>query len=67
MRFNDKLKCLHGNVRIKSSIFNIITNNFELNVKKKIVLLKFLVYLILYIYIYIYILFFNLYNIFIIF
>ena len=30
MRFNDKFKCLHGNVRIKSSIFNIITNNFEL-------------------------------------
>ena len=48
MRFNDKLKCLHGNVRIKSSIFNIITNNFELNVKKKIVLLKFLAYSIIF-------------------
>ena len=35
MRFNDKLKCLYGKVRIKSSIFNIITNNFEVNVKKK--------------------------------
>ena len=34
MRFNDKLKYLYGKVRIKSSIFNIITNNFELNVKK---------------------------------
>ena len=61
MRFNDKLKCLHGNVRIKSSIFNIITNNFELNVKKKIVLLKFLAYSIISFF------FFNLYNIFIIF
>ena len=61
MRFNDKLKCLYGKVRIKSSNFNIITNNFELNVKKKIVLLKFSAYLI------ISILFFNLYNIFIIF
>ena len=61
MRFNDILKCLYGKVRIKSSIFNIIINNFELNVKKKIVLLKFLAYLI------ISILFFNLYNIFIIF
>ena len=60
MRFNDKLKCLYGKVRIKSSIFNIIINNFELNVKK-IVLLKFSAYLI------IFILFFNLYNIFIIF
>ena len=35
MRYNDKLKCLYGKVRIKSSIFNIIINNFELNVKKK--------------------------------
>ena len=61
MRFNDKLKCLYGKVKIKSSIFNIITNNFELNVKIKIVLLKFSTYLI------ISILFFNLYNIFIIF
>ena len=61
MRFNYKLKCLYGKVRIKSSNFNIITNNFELNVKKKIVLLKFSYYLI------ISILFFNLYNIFIIF
>ena len=42
MKFKDKLKCLYGKVRIKSSIFNIITNNFELNVKKKkIVLLNF--------------------------
>ena len=61
MRFNDKLKYLYGKVIIKSSIFNIIINNFELNVKKKIVLLKFSIYLI------ISILFFNLYNIFIIF
>ena len=60
MRFNDKLKYLYGKVIIKSSIFNIIINNFELNMKK-IVLLKFSVYLI------ISILFFNLYNIFIIF
>ena len=36
MRFNDKLKCLYDKVRIKSSIFNIIINNFELNVKKKL-------------------------------
>ena len=36
MRFNDKLKCLYGKVRIKLSIFNIITNNFEVNVKKKL-------------------------------
>ena len=34
MRFNDKLKYLYGKVIIKSSIFNIIINNFELNVKK---------------------------------
>ena len=37
MRFNDKLKYLYGKMRIKSPILNIITNNFELNVKKKIV------------------------------
>ena len=36
MRFNDKLKYLYGKVIIKSSIFNIIINNFELNVKKKL-------------------------------
>ena len=37
MRFNDKLKYLYGKMRIESPILNIITNNFELNVKKKIV------------------------------
>ena len=60
MRFNDKLKYLYGKVIIKSSIFNIIINNVELNMTK-IVLLKFSTYLIISIY------FLNLYNIFIIF
>ena len=41
MRFNDKLKYLYGKMRIESPILNIITNNFELNVKKKL-FIKFL-------------------------
>ena len=57
MRFNDKLK-LYGNVRIKSSIFNIITNNFELKVKKEYFIKIFSLFN--------YIYFSNLYNIFII-
>ena len=57
MGFRDKLKYLYGKVRIKSSILNIITNNFDLNVKKNCFIKIFNLFNFIYLFFIIYIIF----------